>query len=268
MFTAYIDDSGTAPEQKVAIATALVLPAHRIIKFQSEWNTFLEKWGIEDFHASECAVANPKSDFAGWDESKVRTVFKRIRQIIKKYGMCSYSLAVNKSDYDEVVPVEDRRLFGHNHYTYAIHNLLAFLDNWACRNEVEHPLEFVFDWIDEKTQCKQKREIEDSIVRSEKTRPGRFAGHYSFGNRKEVPGLQCVDLIGWTCYRFALNTFGGPPLTNLQSECWQDFSNYRNGQWLTSIGQTRHQIREAVLALRQYDRQNPLQVNPRIRNFG
>jgi hypothetical protein len=100
MFTAYIDDSGTAPEQKVAIATALVMPAHRIIAFQSEWNTFIEKWGISDFHASQCAVANSKSDFAGWDEAKVKTVFKRIRQIIKKYGLRSISLAVHKSDYD------------------------------------------------------------------------------------------------------------------------------------------------------------------------
>jgi hypothetical protein len=264
MFTAYIDDSGTAPEQKVAMATALVIPAHRIIAFQSEWATFIEKWGISDFHASACAVANPKSDFAGWDESKVRKVFRRIRQIITKYGLISYSLSVHKSDYDAVVPVKDRHLFGHYHYTYAIHNLLALLDNWACRTGVEHPLEYVFDWMDEKTQRIQKQEIENSLARSEETRPGRFAGHYSFRKRKEVPGLQCVDLIGWTCYRFGLNTFGGPPLTELQSECWQDFSKWEKGQWLTSIGQTRQQIREVVLSLNQYDGKTPLQVRPHI----
>jgi hypothetical protein len=49
MFTAYIDDSGTAPEQKVAIATALVMPAHRIIAFQSEWNTFIESGAYQIF---------------------------------------------------------------------------------------------------------------------------------------------------------------------------------------------------------------------------
>jgi hypothetical protein len=171
---------------------------------------------------------------------------------------------VHKSDYDAAVPVEDRPLFGHYHYTYAIRNLLAFLDNWACRTGVEHPLEFVFDWMDEKTQPIQKQEIEDSLARSEKTRPGRFAGHYSFRKRKEVPGLQCVDLIGWTCYRFGLNTFGGPPLTDLQSECWQDFTTYKKGEWLTSIGQTKQQIREAVTSVRQYIGDSPLQLRPHI----
>jgi hypothetical protein len=43
MFTAYIDDSGTAPEQTVATATALIIPARNIIRFESEWKTFIEK---------------------------------------------------------------------------------------------------------------------------------------------------------------------------------------------------------------------------------
>jgi hypothetical protein len=266
MFTAYIDDSGTAPEQKVAMATALVIPAHRIIRLESEWNTFIEKWGIKDFHTSECAVANPKSDYAGWDEAKIKAIFKRVRQIITKYGVRSYSLSVHKSDYEALVPVESRPMFGHHHYTYAIHNLLAFLDTWACRNGVEHPLEFVFDW--EEPNSPQRLEIEDSLARSEVVRPGRFAGHSSFRKRKEVPGLQCVDLIGWTCYRFGLSAHRGPPLTELQSECWQDFSNYRKGDWLTAIGQTPQQIQAAVDTVRQYDGTSPLHVRPSIHRLG
>ncbi len=265
MFTAYIDDSGTAPGQKVAMATALVIPAHRIMAFQSEWNTFVDKWSISDFHTSECAVANLKSDYAGWDSPKINAIFRRVRQIIKKYGVRSYSLSVHKSDYEAVVPVDSRPIFGHYHYTYAIHNLLALLDDWACRTGVEHPLEFVFDWMDERSQKVEKQEIENSLARSEAARPGRFAGHYSFRNRKEVPGLQCVDLIGWTCYRFGLNVHGGPPLTELQNECWQEFSNLEKGEWLTSVGQTRQQIREAVLSLKKHEGRNPLQVRPFIR---
>jgi hypothetical protein len=251
MFTAYIDDSGTAPEQKVAMATALVIPAHRIIRFESEWNTFIEKWGIRDFHTSECAVANSKSDYAGWDRPKIDAIFKRVRQIIKKYGVRSYSLSVHKSDYDAVIPAENRPMFGRYHYTYGIHNLLALLDDWACRTGVEHPLEFVFDNMDGKSQKIEKQEIENALSRSEAARPGRFAGRYSFRNRKEVPGLQCVDLIGWTCYRFGLNVHGGPPLTELQS-----------------VGQTKQQILNAVMSLKKYDGKAPLQVRPHIRNDG
>jgi len=255
MFIAYIDDSGTAPEQKVANATALIIPACHVIRFQSEWDNFINKWGIRDFHTSECAVANRKSQYAGWDELKIQTIFARVRQIIKKYGARSYSLSVNKSDYEAVVPVENRAMFGQHHYTYAIHNLLSVLDTWACRTGVEHPLEYVFDWMEIGTP--ERVEIEESLARSEAARPGRFGNHYSFRRRKATPGLQCVDLIGWTCYRYALNTHGGPPLTELQAECMQDFQKWKRGEWLTAVGQTRQQISRAVDSLRNYDGKNP-----------
>ena len=120
MFTAYIDDAGTDPAQKVAIATGLIIPAVRLLAFQSEWNTFTGKRGIKDFHASECAVANPDSDFAGWDTPAIHSAFSRIRQITKKYGVRCFSLAVNKSDYDATVPPELYPIFGRYHYTWAM----------------------------------------------------------------------------------------------------------------------------------------------------
>jgi hypothetical protein len=141
MFITYVDDAGTDPNQKVAIATALIVPAARIVAFQSEWATFAEKWGVPDFHSSECAVSNSKSDFAGWDYSKVKAAFGRIRQIIKKYGAKGFSLAVNKSDYDELVPPELHAAFGNYHYTYAVHSLLGLVEEWACQTGSSNPVE-------------------------------------------------------------------------------------------------------------------------------
>jgi hypothetical protein len=37
MFTIYLDDSGTDPSQPVAIASALIIPAPRIIALEREW---------------------------------------------------------------------------------------------------------------------------------------------------------------------------------------------------------------------------------------
>lgn len=269
MFTAYVDDSGTAPTQKVAIATGLIVPARRVNAFQSEWNTFSKKWGNSDFHSSECAVANPKSDFAGWDKVKVFSAFQRIRQITKKYGVKCISLAVNKADYDAVVPLDLRPVFGNHHYTWAMHSLLALLDQWACRSGVEHPIEYKFDWIDPKSQRAQKLEIEGSLARCETARPGRFLGRYAFRRRKDYPGLQCADLLGWVCFRFALKVFGGPPLTPLQLECWNDFERHRlpDSEWLVSIGQTRKMIQDSV----DYQKRNfgltPTPWRPRVNDF-
>src|SRR5215831_557268 len=263
MFTAYVDDSGTDPNQKVAIATGLVVPTRRINAFQSEWNTFAGKWGVSDFHASACAVANSKSDFAGWDISKVNSAFKRIRQIIKKYGVKCFSLAVNKSDYDALVPSELRPVFGNHHYTWAIHSLLAFLDQWACRSGLEYPVEYIFDWTDSKSQRPQKLEIEEALSRIEKERPGRFVTHYSFRHRPDLPGLQCADLVGWTCYRFALKVFTKLPLTDLQRECWEDFSTYRpDSEWLVAIGQTRQHIQQTIEYQMQNNGRNPPNMRP------
>jgi hypothetical protein len=247
MFTAYIDDSGTDPSQKVAIATALIIPARRIIPFQSEWDTFTRKWGVLDFHTSECAVANPKSDFAGWNQEKVAACFRRIRQITRKYGVKCFSLAVNKDDYDAIVPESLRPVFGKHHYTWAVHSLLALLDEWACQTGIEHPIEYIFDWLT--LNSPQRREIEEAIARIEKERTGRFAGHYSFRHRSDYPGLQCVDLVGWTCYRFAMKVFTTLPLTDLQIECWNDFNSTKSGsKWLVAIGQNAEMLQKTVEA--------------------
>ena len=257
MFTTYIDDAGTDPRQKVAIATGLIIPAKRLTAFQSEWNTFSEKWGVKDFHASACAVANRKSDFAGWKAEKISKGFQRIRQITKKYGVKCYSLAVNKTDYDAVIPTVFRPVFGDYHYTWAVKSLLTFLDIWACRLGPEYPLEYIFDWMDPKTQASEKLEIQNALSLSEAARPGRFEGHFSFRHRKDYPGLQCVDLLGWTCYRFALNVFEGTPLTPLQQECWTDFDAYRrDDEWLKSVGQTRQMLEDAVNQQRQLGMEN------------
>lgn len=88
---------------------------------------------------------------------------------------------------------------------------------------------------------------EEALNRADGERPGRFAGHYSFRHRKDYPGLQCTDLLGWTCYRYSLEVHEKPPLTELQRECWNDFDSYRSeDEWLISIGQTRDQMQVAV----------------------
>jgi hypothetical protein len=262
MFTAYIDDSGTDPNQKVAIAAALLIPAHRLIAFQSEWDKLSDKWGIFDFHSSICAAANAKSDMAGRCSEDIRAAFARIRHITRKYGVKAYSLSVNKSDYESVILASDpdRAMFGQYHYTYAVQNLLSVLDGYACQTGIEYPVEYVFDSINQKTEKLQRREIEDAIARMELARPGRFEGHYSFRKRQDYPGLQCADLIAWACYAENLSVWGGPSPSPLQKECYEDFSRYRNGEWLAARGQTKKMLQNALKTLRAIDRSKPIQV--------
>ena len=140
-FTTYLDDSGTAPGQRVAIATALVIPANRIIALEGEWKHLKEKEGFTDFHTSESVARNYKSEFAKWDDVKQERVFLRVRQIIKKYGAKIYSFAVNKKDYDDLMP-DDLREYVGDHYTWAIRHLLGHLAAWRVSRHVQFPLEY------------------------------------------------------------------------------------------------------------------------------
>jgi hypothetical protein len=223
MLSAYIDDSGTDPNQRAAIATAFVIPTTQIIPLEREWDKLKNKYGFSDFHTSEMVARNYKSDFADWDEAKQRRVFRRVREISKKYSIRSeaVSFAVNKADYDNVVPLEYRDRLG-GHYTWAVRHVMNFLEAWKQSRKIP-PLEYIFDWAE--PACEERVEIETVMAQTEsisqqRGRPGEFT-NYGFRRRKDIPALQCVDAIGWTCYQQALFQFHKVPMHKLAEEAWE-----------------------------------------------
>jgi hypothetical protein len=251
MFTAYIDDSGTAPSQRAAIATAFIVPAAQIIPLEREWDNLTKKYGFSDFHTSEMVARNYRSDFANWDEDKQRLVFKRARDISKKYGIraAAVSFAVNKADYDSLVPVEYRNCFG-GHYAWAIRHVINFLEAWRQPRNVP-PLKYVFDWAEPRSN--ERVEIETVMAQAEsifqqRGRPGEFTS-YAFRHRRDVPALQCVDAIGWTCYQQALIQFHKVPVHNLAAEAWTGCEAHLEHQgWLQCFTVRRDNLKKWISA--------------------
>jgi hypothetical protein len=223
MFTIYIDDSGSSPEHKIAIASGIVFPAIKLGRFKSEWDTFLAKEGITDFHSSECLAANPKSQFTGWDEERIKRVFARVRQMTFKYSVRGFCIAIHKQDYDEVMPEDMRKRVG-SYYTWALSSVLGFAHDFSAERSV--PMEYVFDNA-EKTV---KREIDDVMAYCERLHPGHYDGHYSFRSRKDVPELQATDLFAWTCYQAARHTRFDQPIQDIAAESWLDYWKAMKGQ--------------------------------------
>ncbi len=217
MFTVYIDDSGTACEQRVAIAAGLIFPAKRLAALEKEWNDFLEKAAIKDFHTSECVHKNHHSAFASWDDDKVKRVVSRVRQVSLKYSVRGFSCAINKADHDDLVPDDLRRLVGQSHYSWAVSCLCGHLHDWAQNRSI--PLEYVFDTCDKAV----KQEIEAAMDYSESLYPGCFGGHYFFRERKLVPMLQCADLYAWTSYQFFLSRLFNKNILPIAKEGWVDY---------------------------------------------
>lgn len=250
VFTVYIDDSGTAPSQQVAMASGLIFPAKRILAMESEWATFCKKEGIgaKGFHTSECVAHNAHSDFARWDDDKVERVVERILQIIKKYSPQAFSISINKAFYDEVIPDEFRRRVGRKHYTWGVDAVCGFIWDWAHRRDV--PMEYVFDNVDEKAQREQRAEIELVMNNGEEMHPGDFSGRYSFRNRRQVPALQCADLFAWTCYQRSLQAFTGKPLHPIAEKCWNEFGSWGDDKWCGAWVATKKSLVEWVARVR------------------
>jgi hypothetical protein len=252
MFTAYIDDSGTDPNQHVAMATALIIPAKQLIPMESEWKSLAKKERFSSLHTSEMVAKNHKSEFANWDDQKQSRVFHRAREISKKHSPSSgaVSFAVNKADYDEVVPEVYREGAG-NHYTWAVRHVLMFLDNWRLGSpSTDYPLEYVFDWMGGPTDAR-RIEVQDVMGQMEamahlRGRSDEYT-NYGFRHRQDVPGLQCVDAISWICYRQALLQYRGTPLHPLAGEGWtHSKANTGTNAWLQVFQINRQHLKEGM----------------------
>ncbi|MHB8756304.1 MAG: DUF3800 domain-containing protein [Candidatus Acidiferrales bacterium] len=212
MFTLYLDDSGTHPNHKVAVATALIIPAAKIPALESEWNAFRKKEGFECFHASVCNAGskNQKSEFRDWSEEKIDRVFERTGCIAKKYGVMAISSAVNKRYYDEEIPADYKKYTGRYHYTWCLSYAITYAEHWRLSSpqRSKYPFEFIFSWMDE-NDGPAKKEVNDVMLYSERA-SREFGGigdyeHYAFRRPSGIPALQLVDGIAWASNRYALH---------------------------------------------------------------
>ncbi|NDQ57957.1 MAG: DUF3800 domain-containing protein [Acidipila sp.] len=225
-FTVYLDDSGTAPEHLIASASALIIPGKQILTLEDNWNRFVEKRGIKDFHASPCAAA-PKCNeeqYRHLTERDKNHIFMRVRQFCKKYGVQTFGFSVYKDHFDSIISTvnEEFRAYVGNHYTFAVRHVLRDIEKWRRQRRIEEPLQYIFDWQAIGSDCRE--EVDDLI--------GQMCEHYDekvqhdFKNRRTVPGLQCVDLIAWLTLQLGMNHFRGKLMEGLSSECIRDFENY------------------------------------------
>jgi hypothetical protein len=220
MSTLYIDDSGTSPNQPIAIAAGVIIPAHRLELFEREWNRFLEKYGIveDGLHASICFSKNADSAFADWTNDRVADAFKRARRLLRKHVVKGFCIAIHKKDYEEIVPPEMRAGIGAADYVWAVSSLLGLGYDWSVKHSA--PMEYVFDTIDDK---KIRRDIAEAIDYSSEPHMGygdHFTNHHMFRARKEVPGLQLADFFAWHSYQAAWQSVTKRPMPKLVAETW------------------------------------------------
>lgn len=227
MFTIYIDDSGTAPEQRMAVAAGIVVPAARIPKLESEWNAFLKKEHIPEFHTSECLARNQHSPFAAWDDQRVRRVFALVRQLTIRFSVKGFCIGIHKQDYDEVLTVDMKDAIGDSHYAWALSSVIGHAEDFSKEHKAS--MTYVFDNAGKVL----RREVTDALEFMETKEPGRFSGNWMFGKRSEIPALQAVDLFAWTCFQQFRRARFGTPIRAIADETNLGYEKGRRGTWRT-----------------------------------
>lgn len=225
MFTIYVDDSGTAPEQKVAVAAGIVVPAARIPKFESEWNRFLRTEKIPEFHTSECLARNERSPFASWDDQRVRRVFTLVRQLTIRFSVKGFCIGIHKQDYEDVLTADLKDAVGDSHYTWALSSVIGHAEDFSKKQGA--PMTYVFDNAGKVV----RREVTDALEFMGAMEPERFSGNWMFGKRSEIPALQAVDLFAWTCFQqFRFSRFN-TPIPVIAHETNLGYEEGRGGEW-------------------------------------
>ena len=168
----------------------------------------------------------------------------RVREITKQYFVGACSFAINKAHYDQYVIEELRETGGRFHYTWAIRNVLAYLEAWADCNGIVGPYEFLFDCMGRSKRNAAKKEIESVMAQAESVKPGFYERHYAFRDRKEHPGLQCADLAAWTSYRFACFAFNDAKIHPIAEETFWDYHHHLDGQWMAAVTQRPENLKD------------------------
>lgn len=223
--TLFIDDSGTAPNQEIAVAAGLISPLEEWRKFEKKWDRAKADAvdGFACFHSSECVARNPKSEFAAWDDAKVSRVLKTLRAAIKSHTSCALAIAVVKKDYNDWVDGELRKEWK-NHYTFAFRCMMGALHAWMLEHGHEKStVEIVHDYL--KPNDPRRKELQGVFDKA------RNSDGVCFKDRCKITPLQATDILAWATYQKALNYDTQRSMSPFAKATIEDFAK-RGPDWL------------------------------------
>jgi hypothetical protein len=143
----YIDDSGTSPENAVAVAAGWIAHTDSWVDFQADWDKARDIDGdkVDSMHTAEFVFGRKGTEFEGWSLEKKQRISARLRGIIKNTVAKGFALGIVKKDFDELVP-NALRVQGFD--TYAIRRVLGMIDTWRQKEKLTESIEYIFDWMD------------------------------------------------------------------------------------------------------------------------
>jgi hypothetical protein len=81
MLTAYFDDSGTSPSNRVAVVARYVATVFQWERFVPEWNRALAKGNVKVMHRAD--LESSYGEFRGWDKERRIAFLNRVHAVIR-----------------------------------------------------------------------------------------------------------------------------------------------------------------------------------------
>jgi hypothetical protein len=251
MLTIYIDDSGTSPENAVAVAAGWIAQTPSWADFESAWETARNIDGdkFDCMHMAEFVFGQKGTEFEGWSLEKKQRIATRLRGMIKNAADKGFALGIAKKDFDEVVPSALRAQGFESHYTYAIRRVLGMIDVWRQKERITEPIEYVFDWMDPRDPRRKEIEVVFGTAEGEPEalrRYGLSKGGFSFRPKRNLSPLQAADMFAWLMYQWLLNEFKLKNINPIATESFKDFYLHRHKSFLEGGYNKRAQLAEWV----------------------
>lgn len=229
-FAMYMDDSGTSPDQNVAVAAGWIAKTPSWIYFQRDWDKVksIQSDKFKCMHMADFVGGH--EEFTRWGqgftEQKSRVV-KKITKILHKRVFNGFGIGVVQKDFNSLVPVALRTQGYENHYTYAIRRVLGMISDWRKTQRLESvPVHYIFDYMDPNNPCRLEIErVFNTLGTPEENFRlyGLEPGGYSFKSKTGLPPLQMADMFAWTMYRAVLHELGIIKLCKLGTEAFRGF---------------------------------------------
>jgi hypothetical protein len=202
--TVHFDDSGTAPDQQIALAACYAGTPEQWGEFSRNWTEVKKQEGFSAFHMAPF-VAGEKP-FDNWGDERKRRVLARLCNIITTRARKGFATAITKNDYDEIITGHFRRHCGNFHYTFAVRQICGRVAIWRKTSTPQATMRYVFDWME--SELSARREIEyvmdgamaTSELNQERTGFTVLSG-YSFERKSSILPLQAADILAWTVYQ-------------------------------------------------------------------
>jgi hypothetical protein len=201
MLSAYFDDSGTDQRNRAAVVGGYVGSDFQWERFVARWTKTLNDAHVEVLHRSD--LESFQGEFAeakGWNPPRRTELVRKLHSIIKTSTYSAVGSSVIKDDFNTVMPVWVKHLFG-GAYGWCAFWCVVAMRGWCVERHITDTIAWHFESgtrgaseIKEMFQALRHAELRDSY----RINSVCFSG-------KELKPLQAADVVAYEIFKHVEN---------------------------------------------------------------